>query len=128
MLDAPAPLRGLRVLVVEDEPLVALMLEDFVQDLGCRFFQTAGSTPAALEVLETIIPDVVILDLTLAGAEPDFAVADALVEKRIPFIFSSGHHRDILPARYRARPFLAKPFSMVELAKTVSAALSAAPV
>ena len=110
MLDVPIPLLGRRVLLVEDEPLIALMLEEYVQDLGCRFFQTATSVAGAREILENIIPDVVILDLMLRSSEPDFSLADELSARQIPFVFCSGNHRSIVPARHRARPFLSKPF------------------
>ena len=115
MLDVPAPLLGLRVLLVEDEPLIALMLEDYVQDLGCRFFQTATSVVAAREILENIVPDVVILDITLRSYEPDFSLADELSERQIPFVFCSGNHNSIVPARHRARPFLSKPFGSEDI-------------
>ena len=120
MLDVPLPLSEMRVLVVEDEPLVAIMLEDFVQDLGCRFVQTVGTTSGALEALETATPDLVILDVTLNGAEPDFGLADALAAKGIPFLFSSGHHPDIVPERHRDRPFLGKPFATSDLVEAIA--------
>jgi CheY-like chemotaxis protein len=119
MSGVPAPLSGLRVLLVEDEPLIAVMLKEYVEDMGCRFHQTTPTTEAALEALETIVPDVVILDLTLAGAEPNFEVADELAAREIPFVFCSGHQPDILPERYRSRPFLGKPFSAHEIEKAL---------
>lgn len=94
---------------------MAVMLEDYVREMGCRFFQTTGTTDAALEAIETIVPDIVILDLTLAGTEPDFTLADQLATAGIPFIFCSGHNRSILPARHSTRPFLEKPFGTADI-------------
>ena len=119
MLHTPLPLRGLRVLIVEDEPLVAVMLEEFVRDLGCRFVLTASRTASALETVETVIPDIVILDITLDGNEPDFRIADALAARGILFMFASGYWPNVVPERHRHRPFLAKPFGIDQLAEAL---------
>ena len=126
MLDVPAALVGLRVLVVDDEPLIAVMLEEFLQELGCRFCQSVGTAKSAKLALETLVPDLVVLDLTLSRGEPDFEVADILATKGIPFVIASGYAPDVLPDRYRDRPFVTKPFSVEELEDGISLALQAA--
>lgn len=103
------------MLIVEDEPLVALMLEDYVEEMGCRFAVTTGSTAPALETIENMEPDFVILDVLMKDEEPDFTIADELAARHIPFIFCSGHHRNILPDRHRSTPFISKPFGDDEL-------------
>lgn len=115
MSGAPAPLSGLSVLVVEDEPLVALMLEDYVKNLGCRFALTTGSVNSALEKIENFSPDFVILDVMTIDGEPDFSIADDLASRGIPFIFCSGHRGDVITGRHRNRPFLSKPFGDADL-------------
>jgi CheY-like chemotaxis protein len=115
MSDVLASLSDLRILIVEDEPLVALMLEDYVQEMGCRFALSATGTNPALEIIENMTPDFVILDVMMANGEPDFAIADDLAKRNIPFIFCSGHAPSIIAERHRRRPFLSKPFGNGEL-------------
>jgi CheY-like chemotaxis protein len=115
MTDVLAPLSGLRILIVEDEPLVALMLEDYARDMGCRFAFSTSATDPALEIIKDMAPDFAILDVMMTHGEMDFAIADHLAIRKIPFIFCSGHAPDVLPNSHRARPFLSKPFANDEL-------------
>jgi CheY-like chemotaxis protein len=115
MSDVLAPLSGLSVLVVEDESLVALMLEDYVKDLGCRLALTTESIGSALQKIENFSPDFVILGVMMIDGEPDFSIADDLASRGIPFIFCSGHHGDVIADRHRDKPFLSKPFGDAEL-------------
>lgn len=127
MLDEPATLADVRILIVEDEPLIAVMIEEFVQELGCQFCQTASTAHAAMKAMETVAPDVVILDVTLAGGAPNFEVADDLAFRDVPFVFCTGHDPDIVPDRYRNRPFVAKPFSMDEMCAAIARAMRRSP-
>lgn len=119
----PQPLAGLHVLVVDDEPLIAAMVEDLLQELGCAFCQSVCTSQSALDAIETLTPDLVVLDLALNRGEPDLGLADTLMVKGIPFIFVSGYSADMVPKRYGKRPFVAKPFSTDELEAAVSSAV-----
>lgn len=112
MVNTSAPLSDIRLLIVEDEALIAIMVEEFAEDLGCRDFRTVVSVQQALEAIIAFRPQLGIVDCSLNHAGPDFEVADALDDADIPFIFSSGHQTNVLPVRHRGRDFLAKPFSI----------------
>jgi CheY-like chemotaxis protein len=108
-------LDGLRVLVVEDEAVVAFDLELILKDFGCTVLDLVSSNAAALEVLAQMRPDIVVLDVRLGdgSAEP---VAKALSDAGIPFIVATGYDGDqIAEPLLRAAPRLPKPYRMDEL-------------
>lgn len=109
------PLSKKSLLIVEDEPLIAIMIEDVVDGLGCPVRYTAGSQTEALRIIATERLDLVILDVNLGGHSTDFSVAEALLERSIPFVFSSGHIASDLPMKFRGVPFLSKPYGEEEL-------------
>lgn len=117
-------LRGLRVLVVEDEALVSMLIEDTLSDIGCKTVSIATSLSDALDKASTLSYDVVILDVNLNG-EQTFPVAEMLVEKRVPFVFSTGYGVAGLPDGLQDVPVLQKPFQQHELQEALSAALTA---
>ncbi|MES2753356.1 MAG: response regulator [Pseudomonadota bacterium] len=100
------------ILIVEDEPLIAMMLEDFLEILGYRVAATADTAAAALAAIATGGVDAAILDVNLRGGENTFGVAAALAAADIPFLFASGGSGDGIAAEYRDRPSVAKPFTM----------------
>lgn len=102
----------LSVLIVEDEPLIAMMLEDFVDGLGHIVAGTADCVSDALALAEQGGFDVAILDVHLRGGEPSWPVADALADRGIAFLLATGGHVDPPPARHARAPALAKPFTM----------------
>jgi DNA-binding response OmpR family regulator len=102
----------MRVLLVEDEPLIAMMLEDFLDALEKTHAGTADSVAAALPLVEAGGFDAAILDVNLRGGEKSFAIADALAERNIPFVFATGGGGDEIAASHRDRPRLAKPFTI----------------
>ena len=108
-----SPLAGLRVLVVEDETLVAMLLEDMLGDLGCEVVATASRVAAAVEIARD--PghafDVAILDVNVAG-DSISPVAQALSERPTPFVFATGYGESGVPEPFRGRPTLQKPFGM----------------
>jgi CheY-like chemotaxis protein len=97
------------VLVVEDDALVAWDVETALLDAGCLVVGPANGVTRALELMDAHNLDLVVLDLNL-GKDSSLPVADRLEEKGIPFIFLSGHNREVLPERHRHRPLVAKPF------------------
>lgn len=116
-------LEGRRVLLVEDEAMIAMLLEDMLGDLGCHVVGPAYALASALELAageEGI--DVAILDVNLAG-RPVFEVADALRARRVPMVFSTGYGDGGLREVDRSAPLLGKPFGAGDLADALRAAL-----
>lgn len=101
---------GLRVLVVEDEALCAMMIADEVEDLGCQVVGPAASVRQALGLIDRRPIDVAILDLHLGRGDTSYPVADALLAHRIPFAFLTGIAAQVLPPPYCGWPFFRKPF------------------
>jgi CheY-like chemotaxis protein len=102
-------LPGARILVVEDEALVLLELQDILSDLGCTVVGAALVLEDALAMARDLESDVAVLDVNVGGKRID-PVAAALAARNIPFIFVSGYERTALPAEFRDRPLLAKPY------------------
>ncbi|WP_375270515.1 response regulator [Sphingomonas sp.] len=102
----------MRVLLVEDEPLIAMMLEDFLDALDRQHAGTADSVAAALPMVEEGALDAAILDVNLRGGEKSFAIAEALAARNIPFVFASGGGGEDIAPEYRDRPMLPKPYTM----------------
>ena len=116
---------GLKVFVVEDETIVAMLLEQMLEDLGCTVAGIANQLKSALTLVNDSDADIAILDMNLAGDRVD-PVARILVEKAMPFIFASGYGEDGLSAEWRGRPVLPKPFRMEELRLALIKAISPA--
>jgi DNA-binding NarL/FixJ family response regulator len=103
-------LAGKRVLVVDDDSLLALDLEIFLQDEGCVVVGPAPTADAALALIAAELLDLAILDIDLNG-DTSAPVADALADRGVDFLFISGHSRSMLPAAHSQRQLLAKPWS-----------------
>jgi CheY-like chemotaxis protein len=103
------------VLIVEDDPIIALDFEDTILGFGTKRVRTAGSVAAALRMIEERAPHFALLDVSLVR-ENSLAVAERLEALKIPFIFVTGYASDLsLPAAFADRPRLPKPFSTEEL-------------
>jgi DNA-binding NtrC family response regulator len=97
------------VLIVEDDPLIALDFEDRVLGLGVARVRTAGNVARALDMIADRVPDFALLDVDLVR-EKSFAVAERLDTLQIPFAFVTGHGADVrLPPAFAHRPRLPKP-------------------
>jgi len=116
-----AAIQGMRVFVVEEEMLLAMLLEDMLADLGCVMTGSAQTVAAALaEVTGPLGFEAAILDVHIGG-EMVFPVADALVERGVPFIFSSGFGPAALTERYPDKILLPKPYVGQALAGRLAA-------
>jgi CheY-like chemotaxis protein len=99
-----------QILIVEDEPLIAMMLEDFLEVLDKTSAGTVDTVAGAA-----------ILDVNLRGGEKSTPIAEALAARDIPFIFATGGSDDSVDAQFRDRPVLQKPFTMDGVAKALDA-------
>jgi CheY-like chemotaxis protein len=119
------PLEGLRILVVEDEYAVAADMTWWLQDSGAEVVGPAPTIKDALTLVtaQGVTLDRAVLDVNLRG-EKVFPVADALLNRAIPFIFATGYEDAMLPSAYAAVPRLIKP---LERAALLAAVVSAAP-
>jgi len=105
------PLTGRRVLVVEDESLVAMLLETILEDMGCTPVGPAGTIDDGLALVADPAPlDAALLDVNVAGRQV-FPVADALRARGVPFVFSTGYGESGLPDEWRGHPTVQKPFT-----------------
>lgn len=99
----------MRILVVEDEMLIAWELKAILSGLGCSVVGPAARLSDALTLAKTAEMDGALLDMNLHG-EPIFSVADALRERGISFAFATGYDNPEIPAEYTKTPKLMKPF------------------
>lgn len=115
------PIRKRCILVVEDEMFLALILEDMLEDTGHRVLK-AARLPAALAFAESAEIDAAILDINLAGAQV-FPAADALRQRGIPFMFTSGYGEEGLPPDYQHCPMMQKPYGVERLQQALATLL-----
>ena len=117
-----SPLAGSHILVVEDEMLVMLMIEDMLADLGCASVTAAATVDQALALIAAQSFDAAMLDMNLGGHETH-AVANALVERGVPYILSTGYSGDHSREGYLDVPVLKKPFRDDQLAAMLASVL-----
>jgi CheY-like chemotaxis protein len=99
------------VLIVEDDPIIALDFEDTILGFGVKTIRTATSVARALEMIADRAPDFALLDVGLVR-EKTFAIAERLDALNIPFVFVTGYGADVrLPAALAGKPRLPKPYS-----------------
>jgi len=113
-----------RVLVVEDEYLIRMLLEDMLADLGYAVAAAVGTIAEASGHAETGEFDVAILDVNLDG-QPIYPIADILAKRGLPFLFVTGYGERSLNEPYRDRPALQKPFQPEQLQNTLASLLAA---
>ena len=111
------------ILIVEDEPLIAMMLEDFLHSLGHEVSGSCDNVSAALEAVENSAFDLAILDVNLKG-ENVWPVAIALRKKGTPFVLASGGHVDPPPPEFQNAPMIEKPFTIDRVTPIIEAAFA----
>jgi DNA-binding response OmpR family regulator len=110
---------GCRVLVLEDEALIAMQVEDALSAVGCLVVGPATRIPEAFDLIYAAEIDAALLDINVAG-ERSFAVADILASKGIAFAFVTGFDAaSTVPARFQGAPVIAKPFETAKLTAIV---------
>jgi DNA-binding response OmpR family regulator len=118
---AKADLGGRRVLVVEDEPRISMLIRDTLEDLGCKVvlashLEHARAKAASLQL------DVVLLGASLNG-QPGYPLAKELAARGVPFVLVTGYGDDRVPDEISGAPVLQKPFLRAELERILAAAL-----
>jgi CheY-like chemotaxis protein len=111
-----------RVLLVEDETLIRLMLAEMIEELGHQIVAEAGSIESALPLAETAAFDIAILDVNIGGYYID-KVAQTIVRRGLPFIFVTGYAKAALPPAFIDRPHLQKPCLREMLRREITSAL-----
>jgi DNA-binding response OmpR family regulator len=114
---------GRSILIVEDEPLIAMMLEDFLETLGHRVHATCGTVAEAIGEAEKGGFDAAILDVNLNG-ESAWPIASKLREMQVPFVIATGGHVEPPPAEFRDVPTIEKPYTVDRVTPALEAALS----
>jgi CheY-like chemotaxis protein len=119
-------LAGLRVMILEDDALVAMALEDMLSELGCVIACSVGAVADAAQALRECAIDVAVLDIR-AGGSPTYPIADALTARGVPFCFSTGYLFARIDPRYSGHLYLSKPYRPDTLAQTLRFCLSQPP-
>jgi CheY-like chemotaxis protein len=121
-INIPAPFSGSRILIVEDEMMILLMMEEMLPDIGAAV-TVAATVKQALASIDAKVFDAATLDLNLNGNE-SYPVADTLAARGVPFLFSTGYSQQNLKHGYRDRPVLRKPFKPRDLVDSLTRLLA----
>jgi len=117
---------GRKVLIIEDESLLAMLLEDFLVRIGCEVAGAASRFNDAMEKARSLTFDVAILDVNLNG-QKSYPIAEALAARDAPFIFATGYGLACPPPSLRGAPLLQKPFKECDLERALRQAVAAKP-
>jgi CheY-like chemotaxis protein len=112
------------ILIVEDEPLIAMMLEDFLESLGHAVVGTCESVEEAIERVDAGGFDLAIIDVQLKDGKHVWPVADRLAEGGTPFIIATGGHVEPPPQQHAAAPVLTKPYTIEAIPPALAQACS----
>jgi diguanylate cyclase (GGDEF)-like protein len=120
--DKPSPTipPGLKVLVLEDDAMVSMLLEDMLEDMGCRVIGPLDAAAATMALIEREAPQVGLLDVHLGAGEKTYGIARVLAGRGIPFAFVTGDGAARLPEEFNDRPLLQKPFQIATMVKLVA--------
>jgi len=120
-----ADLTGRRVLVIEDESMVTMLLQDFLDEIGCDVVGVASRLKEAFEKIDVLTFDVAILDVNLNGQQT-LPVARALMDRGRAIVFATGYAATTVPAEFHKVPILQKPFQQKDLERALRSAIDAA--
>lgn len=120
-------LSGRRVLVVEDESLVAMLLETILEDMGCLPVGPASNVDEGLAMATDESLDAALLDVNVAGRQV-FPIADALKARGVPFVFSTGYGEGGLPDEWRGHATVQKPFTEAAIRQALMKIMGVAEV
>jgi CheY-like chemotaxis protein len=116
-MEQKVELSGMRILVVEDEPLLAMASADLLTDSGCTVAGPVSTVEQGMQLIDQEEIDGAMLDINLRG-EMVFPLADVLAERSIPFVYVTGYGK-LLRACNHGRPVLQKPYSNQQLLKII---------
>ena len=117
---AEAGLKGRRILIVEDSPVVAPFTADLLGELGCEVVGPAPNMAAARELVEAGEFDGALMDIHIRGAQV-FPLCEILAAKGLPFVLTSGYADRQMPEKWQDRPRLQKPYTVDEVERALSA-------
>ena len=120
---AATDLAGLRVLVIEDESMVAMLIQDMLAEIRCEVIGVASRFNDAVEKAKSLAFDIAILDVNLNGRHT-LAIADSLAERGVAFVVATGYGATSLPESLQKAPILQKPFRQRDLERVLRAALT----
>ena len=118
------PVETPRVLIVEDEPLIAMLVQEWLEELGYDVIGPAASVSGALDLIACVELDGAVLDVSL-GKEESFPIADELKRRGVPFAFATGYGVEGLEGRFAGAHVLAKPFQQQVFRDLISKLLGA---
>ena len=118
-------LKGRKVLLVEDSPVISEATEMMLMDMGCEVVGPAGTMAPALQLATDEPLDAAVVDINIRGGKA-FSILNILEQREIPFLLTSGYADWSMPDEWRGRPRLAKPYSEAELQAAVAALLDSA--
>lgn len=114
----------LKVLIIEDESIVAMMIEDLIVDMGHEVVGTAGRLEQALSLVQDLAVDFAIVDVNLNG-QFTYPVAEVLKSRGVPFVFATGYGVSGLKDEWKQSPVLQKPFQPEDLTRAINAIANA---
>ena len=117
------PPQGTRVLIVEDDAIIAMTAEDMLDELGCVVAATASTLAEALARVEDTAFDIALLDLNLRD-ESSLPVAAMLRERGTPFLFATGYDGPPADSEFAGTPFISKPYRLSQLGEAIAGALA----
>lgn len=113
-MSVPVSRRAVRVLIVEDEPMIAMLMEGMLSELGFEQIFVVYDLFAARETVSSAFPDLAILDVNV-GEHKVFPLAETLRAQKVPLLFSSGEPPHTFPPEWSDLPFLSKPADTFKL-------------
>jgi CheY-like chemotaxis protein len=114
---------GRSIFIVEDESVVAMLIEDFLEELGCEVAGVASRLDEAVEKVSALSFDAAIVDINLNGHQT-YPLAELLQKKGCPFVFATGYGNTTLPKALNGVPVISKPFDKHDLKKALTSALA----